>query len=987
MPQVSRLGPLPGASISGVPMMSTHTDSSGAWHPETRRLLFVVRESSTGAERELANLATDAFLRHSYRDDVAQLLRAGLEPLNAPTLWGGKALPFTRGRGALVRVGRAWALFALSSAAKDTDGIQNEFTQAFVAAMDEARPHAVITTSINRITRHGHHVSAAVRSFTKHKPILECDEGTLDFRSPLADGEFQVWASYATKDRNTIVARMEAGHRRAHKNELFSFAGTSLPDGYQRTTDGEVLLEPTVQVVKLNEVFGLLADPAMSVHKVALHLQASGVFFPRRSLPNGNADEPVTLDTAKDIVGRLISRLDTYETGRFSIDRTPVLPVYFTSRDDSDTDQEPGDTAPERFDYQLPLPAGGWATPEQFAAIRSSRASFLERQRIAETNPHKNNAQRPLVGYRWRDGNDEWGLISGSRSSKPTYWLVRRGAAKEALNASPGSQAWRRSLRRGWHRVTVKDTRFVCAIDAASLHRSVADTFGTMTDFALELPSGGLVAPSEASSKAITAGDEVAALKVELGQAERIREKAKAAFYSLDDADDPLRPLFLRDLRLADEKVHRLSEALSAVRAPSASPREQPSEVETDGSSNLLLLARLRSTTGKMPSADCAVLQALLYGFTVRFNPAVGDVAWSASLALPGSGGAPAAFVSGSGTARVLPSGASKLSPSVRGQQALLKSAEGAPLSQQQSRDARAELVRLGMQGTAAKSLLGAPDATRRILIHHLLQEAAPVEGDPAFAEMVLSRYLDNQDRGQYEWNAAAGSRQALLDVVAQAGPIDRFALMAALGVTSSWTQFYAQIRTAESDWLAPVLTERYYEGASKDGGQKVRVRPRTCPHCGSTVDIVARVRECPAGLLCSACLRMPVLDSPVFPRDYRSLAKRPQRSRAKRVPQPSWWADLRQACHNRPDANLTVLGDMLDRPRWQIEEAADVLGLAIASWGSFASGWSDEALRHAYLVEDRRLVDLADEIGVSTGTLSKRLAKAAALKRPRSPK
>lgn len=166
-----------------------------------------------------------------------------------------------------------------------------------------------------------------------------------------------------------------------------------------------------------------------------------------------------------------------------------------------------------------------------------------------------------------------------------------------------------------------------------------------------------------------------------------------------------------------------------------------------------------------------------------------------------------------------------------------------------------------------------------------------------------------------------------------------------------------------------------------------MRVHARTCPHCGATADIVARVRECPAGLLCSACLRMPVLDSPVFPRAYRDLAARPQRSRSTRMERPDWWADLQQIRQRRDDANLTVLSEMLDRPRWQVREALDVLGLRVQSIGAGLADWTDEALRQSYLVEDRRLADLADEIGVSPKTLCNRLAKAGLLKLPRRPK
>ena len=971
---------LESSRISGVPMMSMSSAGRSAQYPDSARLLFVIRESSTGAERELANLATDAFLRHSYRKDVSELLSAGLEPMTAPTQWNGAALPFSRGRGALVRVGQAWALFALSSAAKDTDGIQNEFTEEFAKAMSRVRPHVVVTTSISRITRHGHHVSLALRSFTEHRPILECDEGVLDFQSPHADGEFQQWASYAAKDRNTIVARMEAGHRRAHRNGRFSFRGTFLPDGYLRTDDGRIVLSSATQVSILQDALRLLAMPDNSRHLVAQHIQASGAFFPRRKLPGNDPSQSINLPTAQDLVDRLLVHLDAYESGVLRIDRTPVLPVLFSSSNDGEFGSEGrGLAVSELFEYPLPLPSGGWASTEIFRAIRSSRGDFIERSRIATTDPHKTDHHLPLVGYRWRVGTQEWGLHSGSSGQNFRYYLACREADPKALRALPGEQEWRRSLRRGWGDLSQKDPRFVCSINAAELHRSLADSFGQMTDFVLTTATLGV--QEKGGDAPATSQDAADALQLELRRATQDRDRAKSAFY-LVPPEDSLRELFLGDLRTAEEKVSALSAALEDAEAASSWP-DGGVDIKSDASPILMVLARLRSTPGPISSNVAAALQAVLYGFSMAFDAEAAETRWSASLALPSPEGSPVTYVRQEGSVRASPSRAARTTPAIRGQRALEKSARDRSLTPEEERDAAKELMRLGLLGTAAKCVLGAPIEVRQVVIHHLLGIARGTDVDPGFADLVLAGYQNARGKGQYSWNAAAGLRQSVLDIQAQEGSLDRHALMESMGAFKGWTAFYAQIRTAESTWLAPVLAERYYVAASKSGGQMVRIHARTCPHCGATVDIVARVRECPVGLLCSACLRMPVIDSPVFPRSYRRLAKRPQRSRATIRPQPTWWDALRLAVRQRPDVSLTVLGSMLNRPRWEIEEAVDILGLSVASRQDAADGWTDDVLRRAYIEEDRRLVDLADEMGISTGTLSKRLARAGIQKNP----
>ena len=110
-------------------------------------------------------------------------------------------------------------------------------------------------------------------------------------------------------------------------------------------------------------------------------------------------------------------------------------------------------------------------------------------------------------------------------------------------------------------------------------------------------------------------------------------------------------------------------------------------------------------------------------------------------------------------------------------------------------------------------------------------------------------------------------------------------------------------------------------------------------------------------------------------PRYYRDLALRPQARRGLIDP-PDWWNGLARAVDERPDANVTVLARMLKRRRWEIQVGAEALQMVIANAGEVSERWTAERLREEYVVKGRRLTDLADELGVSVGTLTKTLRK-----------
>ncbi len=123
------------------------------------------------------------------------------------------------------------------------------------------------------------------------------------------------------------------------------------------------------------------------------------------------------------------------------------------------------------------------------------------------------------------------------------------------------------------------------------------------------------------------------------------------------------------------------------------------------------------------------------------------------------------------------------------------------------------------------------------------------------------------------------------------------------------------------------------------------------------------------------ACCAAPAQDARaripnVPPHEYRRLAKRPQ---IRRLPNSRpLVVDHNERSHrHRPEQTVTDPCPSLGQNRHDIQLAADAMGLRLHGWQTIVDEWTDERIRQAYLYDDRSLAELADEMGVSIGTLS----------------
>jgi hypothetical protein len=147
--------------------------------------------------------------------------------------------------------------------------------------------------------------------------------------------------------------------------------------------------------------------------------------------------------------------LDLYETGVhsvqrenpfFGLDRIGNAPVVRESE---------SDRGYITLNYKWGMPKGGWAGEEELA---QARASFKNKSTYgSEANGHK--IRKPFLGLiQWRDDeSNEWKVDSHCLRE---YRLRRRNYKAGAIP--------------GWAEPTI-DGEIVARIDAATLHRSIAD--------------------------------------------------------------------------------------------------------------------------------------------------------------------------------------------------------------------------------------------------------------------------------------------------------------------------------------------------------------------------------------------------------------------------------------------------------------------------------------------------------------------------------
>lgn len=188
------------------------------------------------------------------------------------------------------------------------------------------------------------------------------------------------------------------------------------------------------------------------------------------------------------------------------------------------------------------------------------------------------------------------------------------------------------------------------------------------------------------------------------------------------------------------------------------------------------------------------------------------------------------------------------------------------------------ELVRTGYTDLAAGIIVRSDfGPLYAIAAHDLWGTPLPDDYDPRYVELVLTTYRSPA----FRWNPRRHSldctpRQQLVDAVAGAGGtaglLDVIELLATTKVDDQRIAIFSrQQQLGDAPPWEPAL-QRIGDWRQKRPRLSRFLSLQKCPHCDGHATKVVRVPEAPACVLCPACLRMPVDDSPAFPIDYLAL-------------------------------------------------------------------------------------------------------------------
>lgn len=193
---------------------------------------------------------------------------------------------------------------------------------------------------------------------------------------------------------------------------------------------------------------------------------------------------------------------------------------------------------------------------------------------------------------------------------------------------------------------------------------------------------------------------------------------------------------------------------------------------------------------------------------------------------------------------------------------------------------AQRQLVHLGMTKQSAWNLLTCPLLPLRTIVWSLLNDL-PIDNaalgvDDPYIELVRQTFLSGRDLKVQRYGSDRRPRQALLDVILEAGGLIKNHDLLAKSYLADTPNKQKALSLLSSRLNHCPEQRQKFTGYVRRGNDRLYA-PRTCPHCEaegkhSFLDMVVWVPEVKSGLLCSRCLRQPTENSIIYPDFYRGL-------------------------------------------------------------------------------------------------------------------
>jgi hypothetical protein len=269
-------------------------------------------------------------------------------------------------------------------------------------------------------------------ALSKHTDTVTTGNLTMDLRTPAGKTMWTVMAMMADAERSEIVKRLFSGLVFHYLQGKYIFGKPALPPGYILGEDRIVRIdEPMVDGVR--NLLEAMANHDLTARQVVDLAGSFGVTTPTIRRFHGEESTFGDLRNADSRLSSLIDWIPTYESGHaeFCFPNPYLGATHFHSLIvEGATRKDPGFV---RFNYDWPLPEGGWGDPDILAA--AARRTMGQKKRRTGGAAHRH--RKPLSGLaEWSDVDHEYRLSATGAH----YIILRRETAPATLETEEGAK-------------------------------------------------------------------------------------------------------------------------------------------------------------------------------------------------------------------------------------------------------------------------------------------------------------------------------------------------------------------------------------------------------------------------------------------------------------------------------------------------------------------------------------------------------------------
>lgn len=304
--------------------------------------LFIDRQSGPNAQNLLRKMHERTLTKHNTVPGYKAIRAAGIDPLfdrDQYKKWW--SLP-ANGRATLFQVDGTYVLLVLgSAAARDTalseadDATENAVVELYKEVLAELKPRTVLAGPFDRLVRAIAYSYPTYVAFKSHVSYLKCDEGTLDFGNPKAEGTWHDWTSDAADSHKRTIGRTADGATSMIRDNQWHMAQAQAPFGLEVDDSNNFHVCPG-EVETIAAIIGYLVDDGLSQAETARRLVAAGQLPPRRKGFDGQrlfqgmtmqTSDGAELSRATQVVGRILMLLPDMAMGKYVTSRKQTSSV------------------------------------------------------------------------------------------------------------------------------------------------------------------------------------------------------------------------------------------------------------------------------------------------------------------------------------------------------------------------------------------------------------------------------------------------------------------------------------------------------------------------------------------------------------------------------------------------------------------------------------------------------------------------------------